>query len=424
MKLSPVRSTMAAVAVLTALLTGCSEMASGPSSPTQPGNSSSIDATIGATFSGGTAGKADETAEPVKVGLINQEGGQLSNPEAAIAIQAAFDYINAEQGGIGGRPLALDVCKVSGTEEAAQQCAQKFLNDDAVHVVMQGGLNVGTDAVHTTLDGAKPDVVALANPGSDTTAANTFAVNPSVLASLPGVAQFSLRKGYKKLAIVVASDPGSLAIGQTAQKVFTGFGLKSTITTYAPGSTDLTSTYTSALQSKPDALAPAVVTTGDCLATAKALSSIGSSTPVLGSALCATEKLKAALGDFPKWSYESTNLLLFADDETGQVDFYRSVMGKYAGADAELGIDAPQSFGAAFLLAKVLNQVGADNLSPESISKGLAAYTDGVLLGTPKVAFGSVKQPPMPALSGMADRFYTYEGSGKWTAEDWQSLPK
>lgn len=289
---------------------------------------------------------------------------------------------------------------------------------------MQGGLNVGTDAVHTTLDGAKPDVVALANPGSDALAKNTFAVNPSVLAALPGVAQFALTNGYKSLAIVTGSDPGSLAIGQQAKEIFTAFGLESTITTYAPGSTDLTATYTSALSSKPDALAPTVVTAGDCLATAKALDSIGSDTPVLGSSLCATQQLKDAMGDFPKWSYEATTLLQFADDPTGQVDFYRAVMDKYAGADAEVGISAPQGFGAAFLLASALNQAGADNLSSESISKALAAYDGGVLLGTPKVAFGSVTQPPFPTLSGLADRFYTYEGDDKWNVGDWQNLPK
>ena len=232
------------------------------------------------------------------------------------------------------------------------------------------------------------------------------------------------RNGYKSLAIVTGSDPGSLAIGQQAKQIFTAFGLKSTITTYAPGSTDLTATYTSALSSKPDALAPTVVTAGDCLATAKALDSIGSDTPVLGSSLCATQQLKDAMGDFPKWSYESTTLLQFADDPTGQVDFYRAVMGKYAGADAEVGISAPQGFGAAFLLASALNQAGADNLSSESISKALAAYDGGVLLGTPKVAFGSVTQPPFPTLSGLADRFYTYEGDDKWNVGDWQNLPK
>lgn len=424
MKRQSVRWTIGSLAVLATVLTGCSEAAPGTDGTGTEAASTKIDGTLGAEFSGGTAGKADSSKEPVKIGLINQEGGQISNPEVGVAVKAAFDYINAEQGGIGGRPLEVEICKVTATEESAQQCAQKFLNDDAIDVVLQGGLNVGAEAVHTTIDGAKPTVVALANPGSDAVAKNTFAVNPGVLASLPGVAQFALAKQYKKLAIIVGSDPGSLAIGQQAKQIFDAFGLTSDITTYAPGSTDLTATFTSALSSKPDALAPAIVTAGDCIAAAKALESIGSTTPVLGSGLCATDQLKKAMGDFPKWSYEAATLLQYAPDETGQIDFYRSVMAKYAGKDAETGISAPQGFGAAFLLAKVLNDLGPDGLTSEAISKGLADYTGGVLLGTPKVGFGSVTQPPFPTLSGLADRFYTYEGDGTWTASDWQSLPK
>jgi branched-chain amino acid transport system substrate-binding protein len=414
------RPALGAAAALALLLTGCGEKAADAGAAGSSSSTATIDAALGARFSGGTAGAADTSKSPVKVGLINQEGGQVSNPEASAAVQAAFDYVNAEQGGIGGHPLQLEVCKVTATEESAQQCAQQFLNAGDVDVVMQGGLNVGTEAVHNTLDGAKPDVVALANPGADTTAANTFAVNPSVLAALPGVGTYARSKGYGSLAIVTASDPGSLAIGQAAQGVFGGMGLTSTVTTYPAGSGDLTSTYTSALSSKPDALAPTVVTTSDCLATAKALQAVGSATPVLGSSLCATQDLQQAFGGFPKWAYESTTLSLFAPDETGQVDFYRAVMAKYAGRNAQLGVDAPQSFGAAFLLADVLNTVGADNLSPQSISAGLQAYTGGVLLGTPRVAFGSVQG--MPTLGGIADRFYTYDGTA-WTAGDWQNVP-
>jgi hypothetical protein len=134
--------------------------------------------------------------------------------------------------------------------------------------------------------------------------------------------------------------------------------------------------------------------------------------------------LKAAFGDFPKWSYESTTLSLFAPDSTGQVAFYKAVMAKYAEAGAQLGIDAPQSFGTAFLLAKVLNTIGPDGITAKSVSRGLAAYTDGVLLGTPKVAFGSEAKQGMPTLSGLADQIYTYEGNGTWTSSGWRGLPQ
>ena len=422
-------ATLGAAAALAVALTGCgvSASSSGASSSSSSSASDSssapttISTTIGTQFSGGKSGAAPSSATPITIGMINQQGGQVSDPEASAAVQAAFVYINAAQDGIGGHPLKLSLCTVQSSEAQAQQCAQSFLNNKSVSVVLQGGLNVGSDSVHSTLNGTKPDVVSQANPGTDTTAANTYAINPSVLAALPGTGSYAKSKGYKTVGIVVDSNPGDIAIAQVAKSVYASMGLTSKVTTFPVGSTDLTSAFTEALASKPAALAPIVVTTSGCTAVAKALQTLGTSTPVLSSGLCVTPQIKTALGDFPKWDYETTNLSLYAPDSTGQIAFYKAVMAKYAGANAQLGIDAPAAFGTAFVLASVLNKIGPDKITPQSVSAGMKAYTGGVILGTPKVAFGSVKG--MPTLSGLADLIYIYQGNGSWTATSWQGLP-
>lgn len=422
MKKSKALAALGVAAALTTALVGCSQKAGTGSSPAATSSAgTSISASMGSSFSGGKAGSA-ASGTPITIGMINQEGGTVSDPEASAAVQAAFDYINKEQGGVGGHPLKLDLCKVTSSTEEAQQCGQQFLNDSSVDVVLQGGLNVGSEAVHQTIAGKKPTVIAIANPGPDQTAKNAFAVNPSALAALPGTASFAKTKGYKTIAIVVDDNPGDVAIAQVAKQVFGGFGLTSSLVTFPAGSTDLTSAYTAALAKKPAAIAPIIVTTAGCTASAKALQQIGSSVPILASALCATDQIKSNLGDFPKWDFESTTLSLYAPDSTGQVAFYRSVMAKYAGSGAQLGIDAPQSFGAAFMLAKVLNTVGADNLSASTISSAVKAYSGPIILGTPKVKFGSAQGSP--TLSGITDRFYFYEGNGKWTSSDWQNVPQ
>lgn len=415
---------VAAVPVAVALLlTSCagSSGGSGGSGPSKAGASESIDASIGSQFSGGKSGAADKSATPIKIGMINQEGGQVSDPEGGIAVKAAFDYINASQGGVGGHPLQLELCKVTSSEEEAQQCAQKFLNDSSISVVIQGGLNVGANAVHQTLAGAKPDLVTQANP-ADIAAKNAFVVNPSIFAGLPGAASYAKAKGYKTVSIIVSDNPGDIAISQVAQKTFNGAGITSKVTTYPAGSTDLTSAFTAAVAAKTDAIVPIIVTTSGCIAGAKAFQSLSSNRPVLGTNYCVTDDVKKGLGDFPQWAYESTILSLFADDSTGQLAFYKAVMAKYAGSNAQLGINAPYSFGSAFLLAKVLNQVGPKNITPTSVAAALKSYGGSVLLYAPKVSFGSV--PGMPALSGLADRYYLYAGKGKWTATDWQNLAK
>jgi branched-chain amino acid transport system substrate-binding protein len=431
MKRSLATTAIGATATL-ALLTGCgvsasssgsgSSSSSSASATSSSSTSATINNAIGTQFSGGKPGAASSSSAPITIGMINQQGGQVSDPEASAAVQAAFSYINAEQGGIGGHPLKLSLCTVQSSEAQAQQCAQSFLNNKAVSVVLQGGLNVGSDSVHSTLNGTKPDVVVLANPGTDATAANTYAINPSVIAALPGTGLYARSKGYKTVGIVVDSNPGDLAIAAAIKSVYAGMGLTSKVTTFPAGSTDLTSAFTEALASKPNVITPVVVTTSGCTAAAKALQTLGTSTPVMSSGLCLTPQLKTALGDFPKWAYESTVLSLYTPDSTGQLAFYQAVMAKYAGANAQLGIDAPAAFGAAFVLASVLNKIGPDKITPQSVSAGMKAYTSGVILGTPKVAFGSVKG--MPTLSGLADLFYIYQGNGSWTNSGWQGLPQ
>ncbi|MBB2938385.1 branched-chain amino acid transport system substrate-binding protein [Amycolatopsis bartoniae] len=405
-------------AVLT--LAGCSETATTGGSPDNAATTTTIDDSIGASFSGGSAGAATG-GKTIKVGLINQEGGTVSDPEVSAAIQAAFSYVNEKQSGIKGATLQLEVCKIGSSEEEAQQCAQRFLNDPSISVVMQGGLNVGTQAVHQTINGKKPTLVTLANPGTDTTAAGTYTLNPNVLASIPGMLTYVKSKGYKNLVVVSSDDPGDLQIAQYAKQTYEAAGLHVTNLTFPQSSTDLTSTFTSAVNQKADAIMPLVATTSGCTAAALALQQLGASTPIIGTSLCATDDLHKTLGDFPKWSFEANTLLQYADDPTGQMSFYKAVMAKYA-PGSQIGIGAPAAFGAAFALAKVLNTIGPDAVTPDSVAKGLAGYTDGVLLGTPKVKFGSVEGSP--ALSGIADRFYTYEGNDHWTATDWANLPR
>src|SRR3954449_6072344 len=121
MKRSTVRPTLGAAAALTLLLTGCGVQASNSTATGQSASGgSAIDPSIGAQFSGGKSGKADSSATPITVGMINQEGGQVSDPEASAAVKAAFEYINASQSGVDGHPLRLTLCKVTSSEEEAQ----------------------------------------------------------------------------------------------------------------------------------------------------------------------------------------------------------------------------------------------------------------------------------------------------------------
>ncbi|MEM9712326.1 MAG: ABC transporter substrate-binding protein [Actinomycetota bacterium] len=65
--------------------------------------------------------------EPIVIGLQNPEGDPAGSfPEYSQAIQAAAEYINAELGGLGGRPIEISLCTIAITPDDSQRCANEL----------------------------------------------------------------------------------------------------------------------------------------------------------------------------------------------------------------------------------------------------------------------------------------------------------
>ena len=79
--------------------------------------------------------KADDSKEPVVIGIMNPEGDPAGSfPEYTVMAQAAADYINKELGGVqadyvarkGGRPIKLEICKMAISPADSQKCANEL----------------------------------------------------------------------------------------------------------------------------------------------------------------------------------------------------------------------------------------------------------------------------------------------------------
>ena len=81
------------------------------------------------------------TGEPIRLGMINQDTGAVGAfPELTLAAQAAVDFVNAELGGIDGRPLELLTCDTGFSPEGSTACAQRLVSEGVVAVT--GGIDV------------------------------------------------------------------------------------------------------------------------------------------------------------------------------------------------------------------------------------------------------------------------------------------
>lgn len=90
-------------------------------------------------------GGSRPSGEPVVVGFINVEGvPDISIPEIRAGSEAAVAYLNAESGGLGGRPIELEVCITTGAPESSAACAHKMVAQRVVAVL--GGVDLGSAA--------------------------------------------------------------------------------------------------------------------------------------------------------------------------------------------------------------------------------------------------------------------------------------
>ena len=128
--------TAAAVLALTAA--GCSSSSS--SSSSTPSSGSTTTAASSSVF--GTPKKA--TGSPYVFGMINDETGAVTFPEARQGAIAAVDYVNNYLNGINGHPIVIDACTGDGTPATAARCANQLV---AAHpLAILGAADVGAPA--------------------------------------------------------------------------------------------------------------------------------------------------------------------------------------------------------------------------------------------------------------------------------------
>src|SRR5699024_174863 len=87
------------------------------------------------------------TGTPIVIGAQAPIKGATAYPQTAYGLEAGVQYVNEVLGGIGGRPLEVDVCGGDGSPETAIGCANGFVSKDVPLVI---------DAVDQSMGAAVP----------------------------------------------------------------------------------------------------------------------------------------------------------------------------------------------------------------------------------------------------------------------------
>jgi branched-chain amino acid transport system substrate-binding protein len=139
--ISPTRTLLAGLFTVSLVLAACGSDGDSTSEPAASGDTSAAPADTAAPSdtegaSSDTAAPSDTadaapieapTGEPFRIGVQNLEGDPNGSfPEYSLAIQAAADYVNAELGGLGGRPIEIVLCKSIVSPDDSQRCANEL----------------------------------------------------------------------------------------------------------------------------------------------------------------------------------------------------------------------------------------------------------------------------------------------------------
>ena len=142
---------LAAAVVVTGLLAaGCGSSSSSSTTSASGNSSGSSGGSTGTTTAAASTGSSPfgtpkkATGSPYVFGMINDETGPVTFPEARQGAIAAMNYVNEYLGGINGHPIQIDSCIGDGTPAGAAKCANELVAKHPLAIL--GAADVGAPA--------------------------------------------------------------------------------------------------------------------------------------------------------------------------------------------------------------------------------------------------------------------------------------
>jgi branched-chain amino acid transport system substrate-binding protein len=288
-------SVAAAVAAAALLAAGCGSSSSSSSSSNGASSASSSSTTGSASASTSALGTAKKaTGSPYVFGLINDETGPVTFPEARQAEMAAADYVNNYMGGINGHPIQLATCISDASPATSARCATQLADKKPLAIL--GAADVGSPAAIPVYARA-----GLAYLGGipftpvEQKAPNSVQFWSVSLGDNAAAAVYAVKQlGVKNVAILYFDNPqGKVAGLNILPSTFKAAGATTVKTIAIPPTTpDATSEAAAAVGAHPDAIY--VDVPNGCGAVLKDIKSLGFSGKILGIDPCTDPRVISA----------------------------------------------------------------------------------------------------------------------------------
>lgn len=268
------------------------------------------------------------TGEPMRIGLVNTEGSPgLDFPEIRRTIESAVDYLN-QHGGMGGRPIELEVCIVTGAPETSQACAQELVGKNVELVLI--GLDLFPD--YPTYAAADLPIIGVLPilPGDyQSDALFLTGGNATIGAAMAAVAKNHFNAAT--VGIVSADNPGANASEAALTAALDKAGIAHTTVKGGDNETDAgyQGLVREAAKDNPDLLVSLYSGPG-CIGTMRGRASLGIDIPVLTTGICASDDVISQVGDDANgWFFTGVS----TQEESPELDILREIVAPVVDVD-------------------------------------------------------------------------------------------
>jgi len=326
----------------------------------------------------------DEPAEEApqgaafKIGLIAQTEELLAFPEVPAAAQAVVGYANTEDGG----NVELIVCDAGDAPESHVGCAQEFVNDDSISLVISAGFLANSAAANEVLVGAGVPTLTLGNDFIDFLTPGVYTVDPG----LPGLAQvffvFAAGEGITNGTLFIADDPAFAPFVPALQAIAESNGIDLNEVVPLGFEPDLTGPV-SAADTDNEMWMFVLADGAQCTASANAVDALGYTGRTFANDLCLSEDVVTS-GVVDGWSgpiVSSAPVVDGGDD----VALINRVLDSYGGADAQNAGLSGWAFASTWVAREVLETAGA-GAAREAVAEALGSYSSSEVPGLHSVS--------------------------------------
>lgn len=350
---------------------------------------------------------ADAGADAIVVGMINQENSPAGSfPEVRAAAQAAVAFVNAELGGVAGRPIALLTCASDFAPETSQRCAQDLISRGAL--AFAGGIDIGSTGSIPVLEqngvalvgGIPTNLTEMRSPVA-------FFFSGGGPGAIAGLTAYAVRElGARRIAIGYGEfESFELAATRYGADVAEALGAEAELVPFPVIGADFLPVMTRIAESEPDAIVMAAADTA-CVPIMTHRRDLGIDAPLLLVGACAApEIVEQAEGLLDGVYFNSEGPF----DQTIEGELFQTAIDVYAtepaGGAGTVSFRGMMNLWA--LLGEVVDESGSDALTPGAILDHVRSAVDHASFwGHPFSCDGT----PLPDLAALcAPQQYIFE---------------